>query len=371
MGRYFQYDFGGIRIHHDKAANESAASIGAHAYTVGRDIVFGRGGYQPRRSRGLGLLAHELAHVVQQQGSVPRALKVSDGGSALEHEANEAAAGITSAPWSIARIPFSTAGGVGLQREPITGKRDTVPDYQVEVGDDDALRQVETGKQVGSAVLTLSYDPKAGTLAVTFPLVWIFVHEWSDAQRDDYVKEFEQVVLKAWNDRFPLIESGKKVRTAHVKINFDEKIVHKKDSASDEARELSKSESGRWTMDVRDLHVRAKVKHGLTTVELGEGSNKPQSLKAKELRERASAVLSDAGGNKTFTQTASAHEFGHMIGLGDEYVKDVGEEMPIPAQMYINSRIMNVGADVTRDAYAPFAQWLSKLTSSTWRVGSR
>jgi|GEM_PF-3946702 len=65
----FGRDFGGVRIHTDARAAESARSIGALAYTVGRDVVFGAGMYNPDAADGKRLLAHELTHVVQQGAS--------------------------------------------------------------------------------------------------------------------------------------------------------------------------------------------------------------------------------------------------------------------------------------------------------------
>ena len=56
------------RIHTDADAARSARSIGARAYTVGRDIVFGDGAFAPGTSDGMRLLGHELAHVAQQTG---------------------------------------------------------------------------------------------------------------------------------------------------------------------------------------------------------------------------------------------------------------------------------------------------------------
>jgi len=64
----FGHDFGRVRIHADAEAAHSAAAVGAAAYTVGCDVVFGAGEHQPRTPRGRALLAHELAHVVQQEG---------------------------------------------------------------------------------------------------------------------------------------------------------------------------------------------------------------------------------------------------------------------------------------------------------------
>jgi outer membrane protein OmpA-like peptidoglycan-associated protein len=66
----FGADFGAVRLHTDERAAASATAVGARAYTVGRDVVFGPGQYAPETPAGLHTLAHELAHVVQQQGGV-------------------------------------------------------------------------------------------------------------------------------------------------------------------------------------------------------------------------------------------------------------------------------------------------------------
>jgi hypothetical protein len=58
-----------VRIHTDGRAAESAQAVSASAYTVGHHIVFGRDKYAPDTVAGKRLLAHELAHVVQQRGA--------------------------------------------------------------------------------------------------------------------------------------------------------------------------------------------------------------------------------------------------------------------------------------------------------------
>ena len=65
----FGQSFAGVRIHTGAQAARSAESIGATAYTIGRDIVFGANQYSPHTSEGRRLLAHELTHVVQQSQS--------------------------------------------------------------------------------------------------------------------------------------------------------------------------------------------------------------------------------------------------------------------------------------------------------------
>jgi hypothetical protein len=66
----FGQDFTGVHIHTDRRAQQAAGAIGARAYTLGRDIAFAAGEYDPQSPRGRHLLAHELTHVVQQ-GAAP------------------------------------------------------------------------------------------------------------------------------------------------------------------------------------------------------------------------------------------------------------------------------------------------------------
>jgi hypothetical protein len=62
----FGHSFANVRVHSDAHAAESARAMGAAAYTVGPHIVFGAGQYAPTRAPGAFLLAHELAHTLQQ-----------------------------------------------------------------------------------------------------------------------------------------------------------------------------------------------------------------------------------------------------------------------------------------------------------------
>ena len=66
----FGMDFSQIRVHTGSKAEASASSINAHAYTLGNNVVFGRGRYQPQTIQGKRLLAHELTHTMQQQGGM-------------------------------------------------------------------------------------------------------------------------------------------------------------------------------------------------------------------------------------------------------------------------------------------------------------
>jgi hypothetical protein len=71
----FGHDFAHVRVHRDALAARSAHEVQAHAYTVGHALVFGRGQYAPDSGTGRALLAHELAHVVQQSAASPPTIR--------------------------------------------------------------------------------------------------------------------------------------------------------------------------------------------------------------------------------------------------------------------------------------------------------
>ncbi|HEV7588180.1 MAG TPA: DUF4157 domain-containing protein [Longimicrobium sp.] len=71
FGARFGHDFGYVRVHADGRAAGLASEVGARAFTVGRHVVFGAGEYRPETAAGRRLLAHELAHTIQQ-GHAPR-----------------------------------------------------------------------------------------------------------------------------------------------------------------------------------------------------------------------------------------------------------------------------------------------------------
>lgn len=87
----FDQDLGGVRIHAGEEAARSSRALGAAAYAIGNDVVFGAGRYAPGQTAGRRLLAHELVHVLQQTPGPPRPA-VGDAGADAEHEARAGAA---------------------------------------------------------------------------------------------------------------------------------------------------------------------------------------------------------------------------------------------------------------------------------------
>lgn len=120
----FGHDFSQVRVHSDGQAAESAQAVNARAYTVGRDIVFGGGQYDPRSEPGRNLLAHELTHTIQQSafasagGPPAGSITIAPAASALERAAEQSGNGLTGNPAAPAALP-----GVTLQRAPAADQR--------------------------------------------------------------------------------------------------------------------------------------------------------------------------------------------------------------------------------------------------------
>jgi len=92
-----------VRLHTDEVAGTAAHAIRARAFTVGEDIFFAPGAFDPDSAAGRELLAHELTHVVQaQHGRVAQGesghTRVSNPGDTIEQEAEQAARRVAAAP---------------------------------------------------------------------------------------------------------------------------------------------------------------------------------------------------------------------------------------------------------------------------------
>jgi len=85
-------DLSDVRVHTDDAADRLNRSVSARAFATGTDVYFARGEYSPGSASGDKLIAHELAHVVQQRGAPSGGpLTVSNPGDSLETEADAVA----------------------------------------------------------------------------------------------------------------------------------------------------------------------------------------------------------------------------------------------------------------------------------------
>jgi hypothetical protein len=121
-------DFGDVRVHTDAKASDSARSVQAYAYTVGSDVVFQSGKYEPDSDSGKRMLAHELTHVVQQR-SGPVAGTPAPGGIQISHPSDrfeQAAEG------SADRVMSSASGAAPVAAAPASVQREEDEEDEVQ-----------------------------------------------------------------------------------------------------------------------------------------------------------------------------------------------------------------------------------------------
>jgi len=141
-------DLSGVRIHTGGESADAARSVNARAYTTGNDIHFADGQYQPADPFGLHLLAHEVAHTVQQGGrpvATQAKLEVSQRGDAAEVDADRAADAMIAG--EATSIGHGFASSSRLMREEMDAK------YYEWAADDGEKRAAQSGFQQSHATM--------------------------------------------------------------------------------------------------------------------------------------------------------------------------------------------------------------------------
>jgi Domain of unknown function (DUF4157) len=139
MESSFGQDFGGVRVHTDQRASDSAAAVGANAYTVGSDIVFRSGHFDPSTPTGQRTIAHELSHVVQQRSGpvdgtdAPGGIRLSDPDDRFERAADATADHVLG----------------GSSSTPAAGSPGSAPAVQLEAAEEQEEAALPLQRQVG------------------------------------------------------------------------------------------------------------------------------------------------------------------------------------------------------------------------------
>ncbi len=182
MESAFGRSFGDVQVHTDPTATTLARDLRARAFTVGNDIAFASGQYQPGTLIGDALIAHELAHVAQQSGAADGnglMQKGHDRHDAFEEEADQAAIGVVASTWAsteaLAKLGRPTISnlrsGLRLQRCDIDTHVRPAPNYlSTEEMNQRGFRLVEPeGEFVVGRELELRYTAPATIRATGTP----------------------------------------------------------------------------------------------------------------------------------------------------------------------------------------------------------
>lgn len=125
MGQAMGADFSGVKVHTDAQADQLNQSVQAKAFTTGQDVFFRQGAYQPGSRGGQELIAHELTHVVQQNGGELRTPEKDGDPSNQESKENISLAGGVISLQKKTATEFSKETGVphSSELESITHER--------------------------------------------------------------------------------------------------------------------------------------------------------------------------------------------------------------------------------------------------------
>jgi hypothetical protein len=160
MERAFGKDLGNVRVHTDRVAGDSAQQTGSRAYTVGDQIVFGPSQFAPHTTNGRRLLAHELAHVVQQgAGSASGARPTRN--QALESAADRAAVDVLHGGNGVS---VGAPAAVGLAMQQIASPRDDAMTRAAAIYD--AFHNIES-YEVEEALAEIQDEPYSVLLDIT------------------------------------------------------------------------------------------------------------------------------------------------------------------------------------------------------------
>lgn len=327
----FGRDFGDVRLHSDHTSAESARALGADAYSLGSDVVFGKDQLAPNTSSGKRLLAHELAHVAQQDGHGRAAPSPGETQTArLESDANRAATAAVSG--NAAAVHEHAPAGVPLRQATTTdpgaaGKSATKPRREQRFNVGRPGRRVDAELNRDASILTVTMKLKF--VPVNKPLPWP-----SPAKFEDFKSKFMTGVSKRWSFKHYLVPAG---------------------SCPDEPQLVSV---------LLNLVPVTSGEHA--TVNVGYTKDYQQSS-VRGNAPTADLDVLDVDERGDHPQTPGEHEFGHMLGLPhihcdtndpDCYGTNYNEKMDI----------MGVGSFVSPRDYEPFAEMMSYFTGCNYNV---
>lgn len=152
---------------------------------------------------------------------------------------------------------------------------------------------------------------------------------WKEKEKKKYVKDYVAAVQDVWTEAFRLRTDSRVLQLRQIEVQF----------------EFKTQIEGVWIFDHWELEVTKVEKLTTSSVAVGEGNVKLDS--------------DDPYYTYKPKQRAAAHEFGHMMGLRDEYLNDDGEPEQNPHWTKDDTSIMSLGEVPRPRHYTPFAEWLT------------
>ncbi|MEO6422899.1 MAG: DUF4157 domain-containing protein, partial [Candidatus Nitrotoga sp.] len=330
MGKRFGHDFSQVRVHTDGFAEQSAQEVHAHAYTVGHNMVFGAGRYEPGSQVGRRLIAHELTHVVQQLGADEMNVGQSNykrGSSPvapmMHPPVSVALRGVAASVLDLqraagnrtVRAPLNGSSGGGLlQREPDDPLKQGLDEARriLREADEvakDLLEEVNGGRMLGKVRIdsaTRRLKQKLRNLAHRSP------HSVMDTEADkatrllDQIEELERKVIKRRIERERVIGAAKTKERAEknwraAKEKADKKAEHAAGMSGEAATKAEKFAAKSTNRSTAGADLPHTTRIRATATSPGEGSRSPVTS-----RDIAVEVVHSEASNRRMAAVAKA-----------------------------------------------------------------
>lgn len=330
---HFGHDFRHVRVHTDSKATESARAVNALAFTVGSHIVFRRGSYTPLTVSGRTLLAHELAHTIQQN-STEHSTNATD---PAEREATTVADNIAQGRTVSVQVKTRQF----LARQAVT----TAPAGDVYYYTRYQFPQPFLGLFDGE----VSQSPRLVKLIMGVDFT---PAGWGNLNPDSVIRQFEsdmkRVVENTWSYRYELQSAceADKYR-AKVELRINPQNPH----AS--------------IFVYPDLGLRSRAGDGTAALQQSDTSvtetnpYKIEQEKQKKHKPNIERLIRPLKGH-TFRQVPAAHEFGHLMGL-DHILCKTNDTQCYGVTRKEASDIMGRGSFVSQRDYAPFVTIMERF----------
>lgn len=371
MEAAFNTDFKDLNIHRD---SRKAARMHALAYTSGNEIHFSPGQYRPSTAKGRELIGHELTHVVQQgAGRVNAGRQFSFGrvndDPALEKEADVMGKRAGSGEKNLfhpGKIPGTATSG-SLQPKTSAEKLKEFRSQE--------YSQTNYIPATGKGFFDVHLNPINGRLEIKLNVGFNFKdgpvaafanikgvsEKWSKAEQDSWKKKYIALIEGRWGGKYHFSNPDLPGVTVYVDVEIEE-------AASDWHYQLNVTKAAPGKMPTSSVTHYVQGGKAIKKLNKHYATLDSNDLEWKDLTDKAGV---------TEKQKGAVHEFGHMIGLGDEY-KDskAGISHAAMVQSALGKKItegdsddiMSCGNSINKQHYVTFLDALNKVTAmNNWK----